>query len=159
MCSCFLLLRGLCVFMIWKLGPIFMPHFCVRFFWFSGVFLLWDFQLLFLSTSIWWCLFACSLHNIFTFRNKCKLIIVLIFLIILCEKQENHAILSITRKACHLDVRHRVNKSTSCPRVWECMLSFEYWAFMCASKLSVSYFSVREMLLHNVLHIYHHWIL
>lgn len=49
-------LKGLCAFTCFKLGPIFVPHFYVSFFWFSGGFFAIGFSatLSYYFTSIWW---------------------------------------------------------------------------------------------------------
>ena len=51
----------------------------------------------------------------FSFRNKCNWSTILIFYVLLCEKRDNQAILSIIQTTHYLRAR---NEFISCPKVW-----------------------------------------
>ena len=128
----FLLSKGLCTSMFLKLCPIFVPHFVWGFLGFWTFVLLSDFQLLITALTILPFSNACSFtpFMIFYVRNKCNWSIILTFSVLLCEKRDNQAILSIIKTP------HYVRAIVSCPKVWLRYVWHLFWVLSLFDVLS-----------------------
>lgn len=129
----FVLSKGLCTSMLLKLCPSFVPHFVWGFLAFWVFFLLSDFQLLITALTILPSSNICSFPPYFNFRNKCKLGIILIFSVLLCEKWDNQAILSIIKTPRHLRAR---DEFIPCPEVWVRYVWHLFWVLSLLGMLS-----------------------
>ena len=110
----------------------FCASFCLRFFGFLDFFLALGFS------AVNYCSYYSSFSNacsftpfmIFYFRNKCNWSIILIFSVLLCEKWDNQAILSIIKTP------HYVRAIISCPKVWLRYVWHLFWVLSLFDVLS-----------------------